>query len=171
MTAPTAAAHEERARDVFRRLFDERDLTDPGWYWADGLVTRLHALDLTLRGPDAMADFFTSLFAAVPDFAMEVEAVHAHEDGATIRWRATGTFTGAPWMGIEPTGARIDLPGVDVMRLDAEGRVVDNAVYYDGATFAREIGMLPRRDSAADRAMLHAFNATTKAKRRFRRDG
>jgi hypothetical protein len=27
MTAPTAAAHEERARDIFRRLFDERDLT------------------------------------------------------------------------------------------------------------------------------------------------
>ena len=171
MTAPTAAAHEERARDIFRRLFDERDLTDPRWYWADGVVTRLHALDLTLRGPDGMADFFTSLFAAVPDFAMEVEAVHAHEDGATIRWRATGTFTGAPWMGIEPTGARIDLPGVDVMRLDADGRGVDNALSYDGATFAREIGMLPRRDSAADRAMLHAFNATTKAKRRFRRDG
>ena len=62
MTAPTAAAHEERARDIFRRLFDERDLTDPRWYWADGLVTRLHALDLTLRGPDGMADFFTSLF-------------------------------------------------------------------------------------------------------------
>ena len=101
-TAPTAAAHEERARDLFRRLFDERDLTDPRWYWADGLVTRLHALDLTLRGPDGMADFFTSLFAAVPDFAMEVEAVDAHEDGATIRWRATGTFTGAPWVGIEP---------------------------------------------------------------------
>jgi len=57
------------------------------------------------------------------------------------------------------------------MRFDADGRVIDNAVYYDGATFAREIGMLPRRDSAADRAMLHAFNAATKAKRRFRRDG
>ena len=56
-------------------------------------------------------------------------------------------------------------------RFDADGRVIDNVVYYDGATFAREIGMLPRRDSAADRAMLHAFNATTKAKRRFRRDG
>jgi hypothetical protein len=102
---------------------------------------------------------------------MEVEAVHAHEDGATICWRATGTFTGAPWMGIEPTGARIDLPGVDVMRFDADDRVIDNVVYYDGATFAREIGMLPKRDSTADRAMLHAFNAATKAKRRFRRDG
>ena len=74
-------------------------------------------------------------------------------------------------MGIEPTGTRIDLPGVDVLRFDPEGRVTENVVYYDGAAFARQIGMLPRRDSAADRAMLHAFNATTKAKRRFRRDG
>jgi steroid delta-isomerase-like uncharacterized protein len=165
----TAAANEDRARDLFRRLFDERDLTDPRWYWADGLVARLHALDLTVRGADGMADFFTSLFAAVPDFAMAVEEVLAHEQGATIRWRATGTFDGAPWMGIEPTGSAIDLAGVDVMRFDADGRVIDNAIYYDGATFAREIGMLPKRDSAADRAMLAAFNAATKAKRRIRR--
>jgi steroid delta-isomerase-like uncharacterized protein len=173
MTAATtaSAANEQRARDIFRRLFDERDLTDPGWYWADGLAARLHALDLTLRGPDGMAEFFTSLFAAVPDFTMEVEDVLAHEHGATIRWRARGTFDGAAWQGIEPTGSHIDLPGVDVMRFDADGRVVDNTVYYDGAEFARQIGMLPKRDSAADRAVLGAFNAATKAKRRLRRAG
>ena len=173
MTAATtgSATNEQRARDIVRRLFDERDLTEPGWYWADGLVARLHALDLTLRGPDGMAEFFTSLFAAVPDFTMEVEDVLGHEQGATIRWRARGTFDGAPWQGIEPTGSHIDLPGVDVMRFDAGGRVIDNAVYYDGAEFAREIGMLPKRDSAADRAVLGAFNAATKAKRRFRRAG
>ena len=169
MTAPTAATHEERARDIFRRLFDDRDLTDPGSYWADGLVARLYALDLTLHGPDGMAGFFTSLFAAVPDFTMVVEDVVAHEQGATIRWRAQGTFDGARWIGIEPTGSRVDLPGVDVMRFDAEGRVVDNHVYYDGAEFARQIGMLPKRDSAADRAVLSAFNAATKARRRLRR--
>ena len=170
MTAPgTAAEKEERARDIFRRLFDERDLTDPGWYWADGITAHFYALDLTVHGPDGMADFFTGVFAAVPDWSMEVEDVRAHEDGATIRWRGRGTFTGAPWMGIDPTGTAIDLPGCDVMRFDAEGRVTENRVYYDGATFARAVGMLPRRDSAADRAMLAAFNAVTKAKRRIRR--
>jgi steroid delta-isomerase-like uncharacterized protein len=170
MTAPTAVANEERARDIFRRLFEERDLTEPSWYWADDLITRFQALDMTVHGPDGMADFFTSVFAAMPDFAMEIEDVLAHERGATIRWRARGTFTGAPWQGIEPTGATIDLPGCDVMRFAADGRVTENVVYYDGATFARAIGMLPRRDSAADRAMLAGFNGVTKAKRRFRRD-
>src|SRR5262249_39096569 len=103
------------------------------------------------------------------DITMEVEDVLPHESGATIRWRARGTFDGAPWLGIEPTGSKIDLPGVDVMRFDAEGRVIDNAVYYDGAEFARQIGMLAKRGSAADRAVLGGFNAATKAKRRLRR--
>jgi steroid delta-isomerase-like uncharacterized protein len=171
MTAATTAptANEQRARDIFRRLFDDRDLTDPGSFWADGLAARLHALDLTLHGPDGMAGFFTSLFAAVPDFSMEIEEVVAHEHGATIRWRARGTFDGAPWQGIEATGSRVDLPGVDVMHFDAEGRVAANEVYYDGAEFARQIGMLPNRGSAADRAVLGAFNAATKARRRLRR--
>jgi predicted ester cyclase len=171
MTAPTATANEQRARDLFRRLFDERDLTDPAWYWADDLTARLYALDLTLHGSDGMADFFTGLFAAFPDFGMAIEDVQAHDHGAAIRWRASATFTGAPWLGIEPTGSTIDLPGCDVMRFDADQRVVDNHIYYDGAAFARAIGMLPKRDSPADRALLTAFNAATKAKRRLRRSG
>ena len=72
-------------------------------------------------------------------------------------------------VGIEPTGSAIDLPGFDVMRFDADGRVTDNVVYYDGATFARQIGMLPRRDSAADRAMLaRVQRGRRRPKRRFR---
>jgi hypothetical protein len=54
--------------------------------------------------------------------------------------------------------------GVDAIQLDPEGRIVENTVYYDGLTFARQIGMLPRQGSAADRAMLAAFNAATKAR-------
>jgi hypothetical protein len=70
MAPPTVLANEERARDIFRRLFDERDLTDPSWYWADDLITDLKALEMTVHGPDGMADFFTGIFAAMPDFAM-----------------------------------------------------------------------------------------------------
>ena len=81
MPPPTVVANEERARDIFRRLFDERDLTDPSWYWADDLITDLKALEMTVHGPDGMADFFTGIFAAMPDFAMEIEDVLAHERG------------------------------------------------------------------------------------------
>jgi steroid delta-isomerase-like uncharacterized protein len=169
MTATSPADTEEQARAIFARLFDERDLTDPAWYWADDVVVRFHALDLTVRGVDGMAAFFTELFASVPDWRIEVEEVLGHEGAATIRWRGTGTHTGPPWRGIETTGRRIDLPGCDVMRFGADGRVTDNVVYYDGATFARQVGMLPTAGSAADRATLAAFNAAARLRRRVKR--
>ena len=169
MSATTAAETEDRARAIFARLFDERDLTDPRWYWADDVTVRFHALDLTVRGPDGLAAFFTELFQSVPDWRMEVEEVIGHDGAATVRWRGAGTHTGPPWRGIEATGRRIDLPGCDVMRFTADGRVTDNVVYYDGATFARQIGMLPRAGSAADRATLAAFNAAARLRRRVKR--
>ncbi len=73
---------------------------------------------------------------------------------AVVQWHATGTFTGAPFLGIEPTGRRIEIHGLDVIRFDANHKIETNTVYYDGAQFARDIGMLPPRDSALDRAML-----------------
>lgn len=42
-----------------------------------------------------------------------------------------------------------------------DGLLVDNTVYYDGLSFARQIGMLPRAGSRGDRAMTTAFNAQT----------
>ena len=50
----------------------------------------------------------------------------------------------------------------DVFRFDENWCVDVNTVYYDSAEFARQIGMLPPRDSAADRATLTAFNAKTR---------
>ena len=72
-------------------------------------------------------------------------------------------------MGIEPNGRRIDIRGVDVIRLDADGKVDTNTVYYDGAEFARQVGMLPRRDSALDRLSLTGFNAVTRLRQRMAR--
>jgi len=42
-----------------------------------------------------------------------------------------------------------------------------NTVYYDGADFARQIGMLPPRDSALDRGVLTLFNTGTRLRQRF----
>jgi hypothetical protein len=76
--------------------------------------------------------------------------------------------TAPPWQGIEPTGSRVTVRGVDVISIDRDGKVDQNTVYYDPAAIARQIGMLPREGSTAERAVLAAFNATTKAKTRLR---
>jgi steroid delta-isomerase-like uncharacterized protein len=158
------------ARETFKVIFEERDLSDPYRFWTDDSVDHFLAAGQTVRGAKALTEFFRDLFAAVPDWHVEIE--NAFDDGdrqVTVQWHGTGTFTGAPFMGIEATGRRIDLRAVDVFRFDADGKVETNTVYYDGAEFARQVGMLPPRDSAMDRGMLAAFNAGTRLKRRLGR--
>jgi steroid delta-isomerase-like uncharacterized protein len=158
------------ARDSFRILFDERDLSQAERLWSEDSVDHFLAAGQSVRGPQALAQWFRELLDAVPDFRMEI--LNVFDDGerqATIQWHASGTFTGGPFLGIEANGRRLDIRGVDVMRFDAEGQIDENWIYYDGAEFARQLGMLPPRDSAADRAVLAAFNAKTRLEQKLGR--
>ena len=80
----------------------------------------------------------------------------------------TGTFTGAPFLGIEATGRSIDLRGTDCLTIRDE-RVVANFVAYDGMAFAVQAGILPRHGSRADHAMTAAVNWLTRARKQLRR--
>jgi steroid delta-isomerase-like uncharacterized protein len=117
-----------------------------------------------LRGREEIKAFFDSLFAAVPDLRTTVTRLIAGESDCAVEWRMEGTFSGAPYMGIEPTGKHVEIPGVDLFEL-RDGELASCTGYFDGAAFARQIGMLPADGSGADRAMKSAFNAVTKLRR------
>jgi steroid delta-isomerase-like uncharacterized protein len=118
-------------------------------------------------GHDAVRAFFRELFAAFPDFTMTIDKIVADDASAVVQWHAAGTFSGGPFQGITATGRRVDIRGVDVMEI-AGGLVQHNTIYYDGATFARQIGLLPGLGTRADQAMLAAFNAKTTLSQRAR---
>src|SRR6476660_9454022 len=103
------------------------------------------------RGRDAVREFFAELFTAIPDYDMEIEQVIADSNAVAVRWRASGTFDGGPFQGIHASGRRVEIRGVDVFEVDG-AHIVRNTVYYDGASFARQVGLLPREGSFADRA-------------------
>jgi predicted ester cyclase len=124
-----------------------------------------------MNSREEVVTWFRSFFDAVPDLHMEVEdVVIAGEPGherVTVRWRVTGTFSGKPYLGIEPTGSPIDLRGIDLIQIE-DGRVAGNNIYYDQLAFARQIGMLPPEGSVGDRLMTGAFNLVTKGRARVR---
>ena len=94
--------------------------------------------------PDGVRQFFTELFAAVPDFDLQVEEMVVDKGRAAVRWRATGTFGGdAPFKGFEPNGARLELEGCDVLQI-SDGLIDANDAFSDAMAFARQIG----RDAA-----------------------
>jgi steroid delta-isomerase-like uncharacterized protein len=158
----------EVAREIFHGIFEERDLSDPSRYWTDESVDHFIALGISVQGKDELARFFQDLFAAFPDWELQIEQTIDDGDGrVVVQWKARATFRGAPWQGLEPTGSEVAIRGVDVITLDDADRVKQNTVYYDAAAFARDIGMLPRQGSRADRAVLGAFNFATRAKNRL----
>jgi steroid delta-isomerase-like uncharacterized protein len=116
------------------------------------------------RGRDDVRDFFAGLFAAIPDAEFITDRVIASGDMAVVEWRLRGTFDGAAFEGIEPTGRWIDHRGCDVIEF-SDGLIERITAYQDGMEMARAIGMMPPLDSVPERAMKQAFNVATKARR------
>jgi steroid delta-isomerase-like uncharacterized protein len=167
-TAPQTRSPGQLARESFEALFDRKDFEAVRQFWTEDSVDHFLALGIDVRGPAKLEGFFRELFAAVPDYRMSIENIVEDDRHAIVQWTGSGTFTGEPFQGIEPTGSSISLRGCDVIRFSPEGKLEENTVYYDGAEFARQIGMLPPRDSAVDRGMTQAFNAVTALRRRLR---
>ena len=157
--ASTGVSNSELVRRTFE-LINTHDVEALRPMWTEETFEQFP--DRTCRGADEMAAYFGELFAAMPDVRMDVQAVAVDRDDAFVRWRLTGTHTGAAFSGIEPTGKRIELDGIDhfVIR---DGKVATNFVVFDQMQVARALGMLPPQDSPADRAVKAAFNAKNRA--------
>ena len=155
-------AVEGHVRSYFDAL-SARDAKAAGGHWREDGVDDIVA-DQVLRGRSEIERYLRELFAAAPDAEFTLVRVVAGEHEAAAEWRVRGTFDGATFQGIEPTGKTFELRGVDYFEVE-DGQLVKNTGYYDGAEFARQIGLLPPRDSGAERAMTSAFNAVTKLRR------
>jgi steroid delta-isomerase-like uncharacterized protein len=155
-------AVEAHARSYFEAVAN-RDTDAMVAHWSEDGVDDLVALR-PLRGHGEIAAFFRELFTAVPDLETTVTRVVAGETQAAVEWRMTGHFTGAPFQGVDPTDRRVDMRGLDLFEVE-EGKIKSNTTYYDGMSFARQIGLMPPEDSSAENAMKSAFNAATKVRR------
>jgi steroid delta-isomerase-like uncharacterized protein len=149
---------------VARTYFDAvgaRDVDALVDCWAEGGIDHIAPLNRDLRAPDDLRSFFTQTFTAIPDMRFEVLDLVAARNQAAVRWRATGTFCGGPFEGIEPTGSRIELEGLDLLTVE-DGKIQHNDAYYDSGQFARAVGILPPVDSKMEQRMAGAFNARTR---------
>ena len=161
---PTTATNGELVRWAFDVL-NEHDVEPLLGFWGPQSVERFP--DATCVGERAIADYFRAIFAALPDFHVEVLTLVEQGEDVFVQWKLTGTHRGT-FNAIAPTGCAIALDGVDhfVVR---DGVLVSNFVLFDQMQFARQIGLLPPDGSPADRALKGAFNAKTKVARRVRR--
>jgi len=76
-------------------------------------------------GIDGIADVIGWMTESVPDLQMQIHQYVVDGDFVTDRWTMRGTHTGAPMMGIEATGKRFEINGMDVIRMGEHGRITD----------------------------------------------
>jgi predicted ester cyclase len=160
----------QTARDVVTEYFEAlaaQDLPRAVATWKPGSVDRLYGF-ADMIAPDGIRDYFADLFGAIPDFRLEVRSMITEGDQVAVHWRASGTFDGdRKFQGFTPNGRPVELEGLDLLIVE-DGKIVSNHAYTNGMEFARQVGAMPARDSAAENAMAAAFNAKTALEKRLR---
>jgi predicted ester cyclase len=155
------------ARSYFEAIA-ERDLDAMVGFYEPGGTGEIHGL-VSLVAPDTYRAWFANLFAAFPDFRFEILDVVAEGEKAAVRWHASGVFDGdARFEGMDPTGARVDLTGCDLLTI-RNGKIHRNDAYMNGAQMAQQLGALPPSGSLPERAMLAALNLKTRLAQALRR--
>lgn len=157
--------HETTSSAAARAIFEAAASRDPegmAKHYRDDVV--IHWLPVgEFHGKQAARDFWVEVFGAVPDAHLELENLISEGDVAVAEWRWRGTFSGGPYVGIHATGRQVDLHGCDVMRF-TDGLLAQESIYFDGLSWARQIGFLPGDGTAAENALKAAFNAETDLK-------
>jgi len=92
-----------------------------------------------LRGREAIRQRAADLLAAFPDFHLERLELLVDGNANADRWSATGTHTG-PFMGMEPTGNRIDVRGASFSTFDDAGLVTRDVHFWDVPTLLAQLG-------------------------------
>jgi steroid delta-isomerase-like uncharacterized protein len=141
-----------------------RDLDAMTSFWEPGTMDEIHGV-VSMRAPEGIREWFGNTFRAVPDFKMEIVDLVAEGEKVAVRWQMTGTFTGeARFEGAIATGEPIELTGCDMLTV-REGRIVHNDAYLNAMDMARQLGIMPPRNSGQERAMIGAVNLKTRAAR------
>lgn len=120
-SAPQTRSPGQLARELTEIVFDRKDPDAGRPYWTEDSVDHFLALGIDVRGPDELIRFFREFNAAVPDGQMTIENIVEDDRHAVVQWTFTGTFNGAPFQGLEPTGKRLTIRGCDVFRFTRAG--------------------------------------------------
>lgn len=76
---------------------------------------------------------------AFPDTRCEVDDVICEGDKVVVRSRLVGTNSGT-FMGMPPTGRRVEVAGIDIVRV-ANGRMTEHWGLYDAAGLMAQLGV------------------------------
>jgi steroid delta-isomerase-like uncharacterized protein len=103
--------------------------------------------DGIFEGRDAIRERLARELEAIPDVTHSVVSFVEQGDAFADEWTFVGTQTG-PFLlpngtVLPPTGKRVEVRGMEVVRVGQDGRIVLNTLYYDNLSVAEQLGLVP----------------------------
>lgn len=100
------------------------------------------------RGPDAYKFYVETYREAFPDLKLERIEYMEEGDRLAVRFRMTGTFTGAELMGIKPTGKPVVTELMAFVRFEGE-KEKELHLLYDAMSTYEQLGVITRPGAMA----------------------
>ena len=132
-------AEMDRVLDAYAEAKNRQDV--------EGLLDQCHddcsyesvGLGPAIEGKDALREFYSALFSALPDYRGEFAGRAHGEDSAVVWGHFSGTVKG-DFGGLPATGRRIDVPVAFVCGF-RDGKLVSDVGYFDVATLCEQAGL------------------------------
>ena len=128
-------------------LINEGDIDGFGHLMAEGFVEHEDTPGLPAT-KDGVLQFFRGYRDAFPDLRMDAEEVIASGDRTVARVKASGTQDGE-FMGMPPSGRRVEVQLIDIMRFDDAGLIAEHWGVVDMLSMLQQLGAVPEGGPAA----------------------
>ena len=103
--------------------------------------------DGTFEGRDAIHDRLARELEAIPDVTHTMVSFIEQGDMFADEWTFVGTQTGSFLLPngtvLPPSGKRVEVRGMEVVRVGPDGAIVLNTLYYDNLAVAAQLGLVP----------------------------
>jgi steroid delta-isomerase-like uncharacterized protein len=160
----TSKATQEELMRAIMKAYNDHDTEALGALLSDDVVftdpNGVHS------GKEAVLANEQEFFDAFPDCVWPMESVHLFigEDPETIAltWSLRGTQTGA-MSGLPATGKKLELSGVNIGKVH-DGLLTEATFYFDNYDLMAQLGLVPKGDSIAFKALALTEFAVGKAK-------
>ena len=140
--------NDQEKKDQIARIFEifnSKDLDALDDIFAPDYVE--HSVMGDIHGVPSFKDFVGMWMAAFPDATFEISNVIVEGDLAAWVTRFRGTNTG-PLMGMPPTGKSVDVQGLNMGRIDDEGRPTEHWTGNDQFQLMQQLGLIPEMAGA-----------------------
>jgi steroid delta-isomerase-like uncharacterized protein len=108
--------------------------------FADDAVIRDVGSQEPVRGRDAIRQRAADMLMAFPDFRLTQLDLVVGENANADRWEVSATHSG-PFLGMDPTGHRIQVEGATFSHFDSDGLVVEDIHFWDVGALLAQLGV------------------------------